>query len=158
MGIPFHPASNVVDLVFIPRANRAQRERLPESSTMAPKAKKPAPTAAHPPYEKMIKSAIVALKDRTGSSLPAITKYMKANYSLNDNFPKTLSVILKKFVASGKLVKVKASYKLGSLKTEAKPKKKTVVKKKAAPAKKKKAAKKTAKKKAAKKKVVKKKK
>merc|ERR1711933_452909 len=158
MGIPFHPASNVVDLVFIPRANRAQRERLPESSTMAPKAKKPAPTAAHPPYEKMIKSAIVALKDRTGSSLPAITKYMKANYSLNDNFPKTLSVILKKFVASGKLVKVKASYKLGSLKTEAKPKKKTVVKKKAP---KKKVAKKKAPKKTTapkKKKVVKKKK
>merc|ERR1712019_242264 len=86
--------------------------------------------AAKVPYEKMIKAAIVALKDRTGSSTPAIAKYMKANYDLPDNFGKTLNRLLKKFVEDGKLIKVKASYKLGSLKTA--PKKK-VVKKKAAP-------------------------
>ena len=90
--------------------------------------------AAKVPYEKMIKAAIVALKDRTGSSTPAIAKYMKANYDLPDNFGKTLSRLLKKFVEDGKLVKVKASYKLGSLKAEPKkkkaaPKKKKVVKK-----------------------------
>eukprot|EP00213_Chloropicon_mariensis_P007071 CAMPEP_0197475492 /NCGR_PEP_ID=MMETSP1309-20131121/6936_1 /TAXON_ID=464262 /ORGANISM="Genus nov. species nov., Strain RCC998" /LENGTH=133 /DNA_ID=CAMNT_0043015537 /DNA_START=213 /DNA_END=614 /DNA_ORIENTATION=+ len=86
---------------------------------------------AHPPYEKMVKAALVALKDRTGSSTQAIAKYLKANYDLPENFAKSLSRFLKKFVESGKLVKVKASYKLGSLKTEPKPKKKKVVKKKA---------------------------
>lgn len=40
---------------------------------MAPKAApKAAPT--HAPYVDMIKSAIVSLKDRTGSSLPALQK------------------------------------------------------------------------------------
>ena len=91
--------------------------------------------AAKVPYEKMIKAAIVALKDRTGSSTPAIAKYMKANYDLPENFGKTLSRLLKKFVEDGKLVKVKASYKLGSLKAEPKkkkaaPKKKKTTKKK----------------------------
>merc|ERR1712113_1358244 len=88
-------------------------------------------TPAHPPYEKMIKAAIVALKDRTGSSSQAIAKYLKANYDLPENFTKMLNRMLKKFAESGKLMKVKASYKLGSLKTEPKPKKKKVVKKKA---------------------------
>merc|ERR1712216_998250 len=93
-------------------------ERDPTTNTMV---------AAKVPYEKMIKAAIVALKDRTGSITPAIAKYMKANYDLPENFGKTLSRLLKKFVEDGKLVKVKASYKLGSLK--AAPKKKKVVKK-----------------------------
>merc|ERR1712118_425442 len=80
---------------------------------------------------KMVKAALVASKDRTGLSTQAIAKYMKANYDLPENFAKSLSRFLKKFVESGKLVKVKASYKLGSLKTEPKPKKKKVAKKKA---------------------------
>ena len=75
----------------------------------------------------MVKEAIVALKDRTGSSVQAISKYMKANYDLPDNFGKILSRALKRLVDNGKLVKVKASYKLGSLKAAA-PKKKVVKK------------------------------
>merc|ERR1712118_472282 len=106
-----------------------RRTRRRENDNM-PAAKKVA-GPAHPPYEKMVKAALVALKDRTGSSTQAIAKYMKANYDLPENFAKSLSRFLKKFVESGKLVKVKASYKLGSLKTEPKPKKKKVVKKKA---------------------------
>jgi len=89
-------------------------------------------SATHPPYEKMIKAAIVSLKERTGSSQPAIAKYLKANYTLPDTFTKALSKALKKCADDGKLVKVKASYKLGSLKAEPKKpkKKKTVAKKK----------------------------
>merc|ERR1712025_617847 len=105
--------------------------------------------------------------DRTGSSAQAIAKYMKANFKgLPDNMPKQLSKCLKRCVENEKLKKVKASYKLGTLKADPKPKKpkkkkavkKKVIKKK--PAKKKaakkkaapKKAKKPAKKKAAKKK------
>merc|ERR1712224_411237 len=105
------------------RTRRRENENMP--------AAKKAAGPAHPPYEKMVKAALVALKDRTGSSTQAIAKYMKANYDLPENFAKSLSRFLKKFVESGKLVKVKASYKLGSLKTEPKPKKKKVAKKKA---------------------------
>merc|ERR1712144_101878 len=105
------------------RTRRRENENMPAAKKVA--------GPAHPPYEKMVKAALVALKDRTGSSTQAIAKYMKANYDLPENFAKSLSRFLKKFVESGKLVKVKASYKLGSLKTEPKPKKKKVVKKKA---------------------------
>merc|ERR1712144_95690 len=91
------------------RTRRRENENMPAAKKVA--------GPAHPPYEKMVKAALVALKDRTGSSTQAIAK--------------SLSRFLKKFVESGKLVKVKASYKLGSLKTEPKPKKKKVVKKKA---------------------------
>ena len=99
-------------------AGKKENENMPAAKKVA--------GPAHPPYEKMVKAALVALKDRTGSSTQAIAKYMKANYDLPENFAKSLSRFLKKFVESGKLVKVKASYKLGSLKTEPKPKKKKV--------------------------------
>tara|TARA_B100000768_G_C11283001_1_gene379830 strand:+ start:2264 stop:2752 length:489 start_codon:yes stop_codon:yes gene_type:complete len=107
--------------------------------TMPPKA------SAHPKYEDMVKAAILALKDRNGSSVPAIAKYLAANYKLPDNFKKILSTQLKNLVKSGKLLKVKASYKLGEAlkKAPKKPKKKAAPKKKKAAKKpKKKAAKK----------------
>merc|ERR1712224_1022410 len=72
----------------------------------------------------MVKAALVALKDRTGSSAQAIAKYMKANFKgLPDNMPKQLSKCLKRCVENEKLKKVKAPYKLGTLKADPKPKK-----------------------------------
>ena len=109
----------------------------------------------------MITEAIVALKDRTGSSQYAITKFVEEKHKqLPQSFRKLLLLNLKKLVASGKLVKVKASFKLpprssvavasaapakektkpeaskakkstASAKTTAKPKAKTVAKSKA---------------------------
>ncbi|KAF9688138.1 hypothetical protein SADUNF_Sadunf02G0166000 [Salix dunnii] len=70
-----------------------------------------------PPYFKMITEAITALKDRTGSSQPAIAKFIEEKYkksSLPSNFKKVLSVQLKKFVKSERLVKCKNSYKISS--------------------------------------------
>eukprot|EP00192_Tetraselmis_astigmatica_P024949 CAMPEP_0117678328 /NCGR_PEP_ID=MMETSP0804-20121206/17237_1 /TAXON_ID=1074897 /ORGANISM="Tetraselmis astigmatica, Strain CCMP880" /LENGTH=158 /DNA_ID=CAMNT_0005487705 /DNA_START=34 /DNA_END=510 /DNA_ORIENTATION=- len=69
----------------------------------------------HPKYEEMVADAISSLKDRTGSSLPAIVKFVDTKYSkdLPENWKKLLSVQLKRLVESGKLTKVKASYKLG---------------------------------------------
>ena len=94
----------------------------------------PPKAAAHPKYEEMVKAAILALKDRNGSSVPAIAKYLAANYKLPDNFKKILSTQLKNLVKSGKLLKVKASYKLGEAlkKAPKKPKKKAAPKKKKA--------------------------
>lgn len=62
----------------------------------------------------MINEAIMALKERTGSSQIAIAKFIqgKQNPNLPANFKKLLLIQLKKLVASGKLVKVKNSFKL----------------------------------------------
>jgi len=116
--------------------------------TPAKKAKKAA--ASHPPYATMVQEAIKDLKDRTGSSTVAIAKWVESKYTLPDTFKKSLSTALKKMTEDGKLVKVKASYKLGAA-LKAAPKKK-VVKKKPATATKKKPAAKVTKKKVVKKK------
>lgn len=93
----------------------------PTKKTAASKVTKPRKPAAprkrgspsHPPYFEMIQDAIVTLKDRTGSSQYAITKFNEEKQkNLPPNFKKILLVQLRKLVASGKLVKVKASYKL----------------------------------------------
>jgi histone H1/5 len=62
----------------------------------------------------MIKDAIMALHERTGSSSYAIAKHMEDKYKgqLPANFKKILANQLKGFAAKGKLVKVKASFKL----------------------------------------------
>ncbi|XP_068660977.1 histone H1-II-like [Aristolochia californica] len=93
------------------------------------------PSALHPPYLQMIKEAISALKERTGSSQPAIAKYIEEKYNANlpPSFKKILSVQLKKFAKSEKLVKVKNSFKIGA---SEKTKKVTSDKKEKKPAKK----------------------
>ncbi|KAL5996274.1 hypothetical protein ACLOJK_026348 [Asimina triloba] len=70
----------------------------------------------------MISEAISCLKDRTGSSHPAIAKCIEEKYKTNlpPNFKRMLSVQLKKFVLSGKLMKIKNSYKISVLEKPAK--------------------------------------
>lgn len=82
-------------------------------SAAAPKAKAAKPAPAHPPYVDMIAAAIKALKERTGSSAPAIAKFVGATYKVPAGFEKQLGLQLKRLAAAGKLVKVKASFKLG---------------------------------------------
>merc|ERR1712173_293741 len=96
------------------------------------------------PTSAMVAAAIKALKERGGSSLPAIKKYIAANYKCDVVKPAPfIRKALKKGVESKKLVQVKASYKMGKEEKPKKPKKK--------PAKKAKSPKKAAKKPAAKK-------
>ena len=115
--------------------------------------------AEHPPYADMIIAAILALKERNGSSRQAIEKYIKANYRVGEVGPH-LKMALKRGVTSGKFVHTKGVGASGSFKVakeekkEKKPKKKPAAKKSAAKPKKptaKKAAKKPAAKKTAKK-------
>lgn len=82
----------------------------------------------------MISEAITTLKDRSGSSQPAIAKYVEAEYRklLPPNFKKILSVQLKKFVKSEKLTKVKNSYKVSPPKLVPKSAKKKIQPKKTA--------------------------
>lgn len=62
----------------------------------------------------MIKEALLALNDKSGSSPYAIAKYMEEKHKavLPANFRKILSLQLKNSAARGKLTKIKASYKL----------------------------------------------
>ena len=104
----------------------------------APAKKKSAPKAPadHPKYIDMIKAAILALKERNGSSRQAIEKYVKANYKVGE-VSTHLKLALKRGVAAGVLVQVKGTGASGSFKVnkevkEAKPKKKPAAKKPAA--------------------------
>ena len=138
-------------------------ETAPAKSPAKKKPAAPKKQAEHPPYLDMIKAAIVALKERNGSSRQAIEKYIKANYKVGE-VGSHLKMALKRGAASGKLVHTKGVGASGSFKVakeekkEKKPKKKPAAKKKpvAKPKKpaakpKKPAAKKAAKKPAAKK-------
>jgi len=115
----------------------------------APKAKKPKVAAAHPPYGEMVIAAVTALKDKKGSSLSAIKKYIVANNKVEEKSVATYaSKAAKKAVASGALKRGNGPN--GTFKLAEKPK---AVKKAKSPAatKPKKAVKKPAAKKAAKK-------
>ncbi|CAI9118286.1 OLC1v1019835C1 [Oldenlandia corymbosa var. corymbosa] len=120
-------------------AGKPAKSPVTKTKAAAEKVKKAPVSAAskkvrsHPPYYEMIKEAIATLKERTGSSVPAIAKFVedKEGKNLPPNFKKLLFIQLKKFVASGKLTKVKNSYKLAA---PVKPEKKPVAEKKPAAA------------------------
>merc|ERR1711990_1372191 len=129
---------------------------LQHTSTMAeekaPKVKKAAKPAAHPPYANMIVAAIKALKDKKGSSRQAILKYVVANNKVADADKAAVRVklALRKLVAAKKVVPAAAAGKKGAGSFKLPAKEPAAKKPKAKKAKKPKAAKKPAAKKAAK--------
>ena len=124
------------------------------------KAKKPAAKPTHPPVAEMVNAAITTLKDRKGSSLAAIKKYVASTYKVDAaKLAPFIRRYLKKAVVDGKLTQVKGSgasgsFKLAKVEKAEKPKKavkKPAAKKPAAKKSPKKAAKKPAAKKTPKK-------
>ena len=108
------------------------------------KATKAAPS--HPPVAVMVTTAITELKERNGSSLPAIKKFLIGKYNADiDRLAPFIRKFLKKAVGEGKLKQIKASYKVDKTKVEkpkpakkpkkaeAKPKKAKTAKPKATP-------------------------
>ncbi|KAL3591960.1 hypothetical protein D5086_010600 [Populus alba] len=97
---------------------KVEEKPLKEKKPRTPREKKPRqpkPKAvAHPPYFQMIKEAILALNEKSGSSPYAIAKYMEEKHKavLPANFKKILGLQLKNSAARGKLIKIRASYKL----------------------------------------------
>lgn len=86
--------------------------------------KKPRAKPVHPRTSEMVVNAIKSLKERGGSSLQAIKKYIAANYKVDSE---KLSPFIKKYlksaVAAGELVQTKGkgasgSFKLAATKTE----------------------------------------
>lgn len=85
---------------------------------MAESKKKAAPT--HPPCIDMIVAAISSMKDKKGSSVQSIKKYIAANY--NVDIEKLAPHIKKAFISgveSGKLVQTKGKGAAGSFKLNA---------------------------------------
>ena len=105
---------------------------MPEAAAAAkPKAapKKPKAKPTHPPTSTMVIAAVKALKERGGSSLPAIKKYIAANYKVDVvKLSPFIRKALKKNTEAGVLQLNKASYKIGKLPKPKKVKKKKVKK------------------------------
>merc|ERR1711963_1302435 len=132
-----------------------------EAAAATPKAKKvtkPKKAASHPPYKNMVKAAIVALKEKKGSSRQAIIKYILANYKIDDaaKVNTRVKIALKNGLKAGTLKSAKGTGATGSFRVaeketkkaagDKKPKKKAPAKAKTAksPAKKAKSPKKKA--------------
>ncbi|XP_033216794.1 histone H1-like [Belonocnema kinseyi] len=95
----------------------------------APKVKKPKSKPTHPPTADMVNAAIKELKERNGSSLQAIKKYVAATYKLDaDKLAPFIKKYLKSAVASGKLVQPKGKGASGSFKLAVKDSKPKVAK------------------------------
>ncbi|EAT35970.1 AAEL011906-PA [Aedes aegypti] len=110
------------------------------------KAKKP---STHPPVNDMVVAALNALKERHGTSLQAVKKYIGANYKCDlTKLSPFIKKALKSGVAKGALVQTKGTGASGSFKLKVKPKAASgeKAKKKATGGEKKKAAKKPGKK------------
>ncbi|XP_058446816.1 histone H1.8-like [Malaya genurostris] len=117
-------------------------------------AKKPKKPSTHPPVNDMVVAAIKTLKERNGSSLQAIKKYIAANYKCDvAKLAPFIKKALKSGVEKGKLTQTKGSGASGSFKIKAgakqpagekKPKKAAAKKPKKAAGEKKKVAKKPA--------------
>lgn len=79
--------------------------------------KKPRAKPNHPRTSEMVSSAIKSLKERGGSSLQAIKKYIAANYKVDpEKFAPFIKKYLKAAVASGELVQTKGKGASGSFK------------------------------------------
>ena len=126
-------------------------------STPAKKASKPKAKPSHPPTSSMVVAAVKALKERNGSSLPAIKKYIAANYKVDIvKLAPFIKKALRSLTEKGKLTQTKGKGASGSFKLAAsakaeKPKKASKPKKAKSPKKKAAAKKPAAKKPAAKK-------
>lgn len=99
------------------------------SKVKAPKAKKPSSKPSHPPTSALVNGAIRALKERNGSSLQAIKKYITSNNKVDsEKLAPFIKKYLKNAVAVGKLVQTKGkgasgSFKLAAVANTPKPKK-----------------------------------
>ncbi len=98
----------------------------PAKKAAPKKPRKPKVPAAHPPIKAMVTAAIKNLKERKGSSLAAIKKYIAANYKCDvAKLAPFIRKCVKKGVADGQFTQVKGAGASGSFRIlkEDKPKK-----------------------------------
>ncbi|GFG31601.1 hypothetical protein Cfor_01693 [Coptotermes formosanus] len=84
-------------------------------------AKKPKAKPSHPKTSVMVNNAIKELKERSGSSLQAIKKYISANYKVDaEKLAPFIRKYLKSAVETGALIQTKGTGASGSFKLESK--------------------------------------
>lgn len=92
-----------------------------KSKAAAAASKKPRTKPAHPPTADMVNAAIKNLKERGGSSLQAIKKYISANYKVDaEKLAPFIRKYLKSAVVSGTLTQPKGKGASGSFKLSVK--------------------------------------
>jgi len=88
--------------------------------------RRPRGKSVHPPTSEMVVTAIKNLRERGGSSLQTIQKYIAANYNVDsDKLSPYIKKYLKAAIASGELVQTKGKEASGSFKLAAPKAKKT---------------------------------
>ncbi|OTF75579.1 hypothetical protein BLA29_007317 [Euroglyphus maynei] len=102
-------------------AVQTQASESKKTKTSKPKApkgdKKPKVKPNHPPVSSMVQAAIKDLKERNGSSLQAIKKYIQAHYSVDiEKLTPFVRKYLKSSVVKGELVQAKGKGASGSFK------------------------------------------
>src|SRR5882757_167832 len=115
------------DIVRRSKASRimADTAAAPAAAPATPKAKKasskkPAAKPSHPPTADMVNAAIKTLKERGGSSLPAIKKYIASTYKVDtQKLAPFIKKYLKAALTSGKLVQTKGKGASGSFRLSA---------------------------------------
>ncbi|XP_039154131.1 histone H1-like [Drosophila simulans] len=94
------------------------------SGSAGTKAKKATATPSHPPTQQMVDASIKNLKERGGSSLLAIKKYITATYKCDaQKLAPFIKKYLKSAVVNGKLIQTKGKGASGSFKLSASAKK-----------------------------------
>lgn len=99
-----------------------------DKKAATPAAKKTAQKSDHPPCSEMVDAAIKALKERGGSSLLAIKKYVAATFKVNiEKLAPFIKKYIKGAVVKGHLLQTKGigasgSFKLSKVKKEVKTK------------------------------------
>lgn len=105
----------------------APAEAKKSTKKVASGVKKPKAKPTHPPTSQMVDAAIKTLKERGGSSLLAIKKYLAANYKVDaDKLAPFIKKYLKSSVENGRFIQTKGKGASGSFKlsaSAAKPKK-----------------------------------
>lgn len=107
--------ATMTDVASAPSTSSAPAS--PKKGKKAGAAKKPAKPRTHPPAGDMVLAAVKALKDKKGSSLQAIKKYIAANYKCD---VEKQSLFIRKYLKSAVdkkiLVQTKGSGAAGSFK------------------------------------------
>lgn len=89
----------------------APAQASPKKSKGGAASKKPRAKPAHPRTSEMVVNAIKSLKERGGSSLQAIKKYITANYKVDsEKHAPFIKKYLKSAVVTGELVQTKGEF------------------------------------------------
>lgn len=92
----------------------------PKKVVKTPAVKKPKAKPTHPKTSEMVNTAIKTLKERGGSSLQAIKKYIAANYKVDvEKLAPFIKKYLKSAVVAGALIQTKGKGASGSFKLSA---------------------------------------